>query len=172
MYLSQVSNTVEAAREAQKRSTEDGAFLVQAFNFDPYTLLTVHVESTFKNLGQSANEIAMFSSACIHYHKGAFTNSRALTLFLIGEGLEYNYQTGSPYDYFIRQNKRFTITQSQQTSVVGMSNPLFCPGIFESLLIYLTHTEIQRAASGTQTKKGLTNDNKRKINKIFFGILQ
>ena len=170
LYRAQVSNTVEAAREAQKRSTEDGgdgAFLVQAFNFDPYTLLAVHVESTFKNLGQSANEIAMFSSACIHFHKGAFTNSRALTLFLIGEGLEYNYQKESPYDYFIRQNKRFTITQSQQTSVVGMSNPLFCPGIFESTLIYLTHTEIQRAASGTQSKKGLTNDNKKKINKIF-----
>ena len=170
LYRSQVSNTVEAAREAQKRSTEDGAagaFLVQAFSFDPYTLLTMHVESTFKNLGQSANEIAMFSSACIHYHKGAFTNSRALTQFLIGEGLEYNYQVESPYDYFIRQNKRFTITQSQQTSVVGMSNPLFCPGIFESILIYFTHTQIQRAASGTQTKKGLTNDNKKKINKIY-----
>ena len=47
----------------------------------------------------------------------------------------------------------------------GISNPLFATGIFESLLIYLTHTEIQRAASGVAGKKALTNDNKKRIKK-------
>jgi hypothetical protein len=168
LYRTQVTTSVTAARAAQQRSTDeggDGAFLTHAFSPDPYLLLATNVEQMFKHIGRTANEIALFCSASLHHHAAAFTNSRVLALSLFGDGLNYDASKETPHQYFLRQNARFNITQSQQTSMPGISNPLFATGIYESLLIYLTHTEIQRAASGVAGKKALTNDNKKRIKK-------
>ena len=168
MYRTQVTTSVATARAAQQRSTiegGDGAFLTHAFSPDPYLLLATNVEQTFKHIGRTANEIALFCSTSLHHHAAAFTNSRVLALSLLGDGLNYDASKETPHQYFLRQIARFNITQSQQTSMPGISNPMFATGVFESTLIYHAHTEIQRAASGVAGKKALTNDNKKRIKK-------
>ena len=93
MYRNQVTTSVATARAAQQRSTiegGDGAFLTHAFSPDPYLLLATNVEQTFKHIGRTANEIALFCSASLHHHAAAFTNSRVLALSLLGDGLNYD----------------------------------------------------------------------------------